>query len=344
LFDSSLCGLMVGETWVLPLVLIAVDSSASGRNALGDASLLKGFRMLRLMRMARVIRLLNALPELMVLIKGMRVAFRAVSCTVLLLLMIIYIFAVAFRQLTDDTPIGLETFPSVPTSMKFLLVQGTMPDLYESIIPIWHYNDFYAIVFLVFVLIVTLTIMNMLVGVLVGVVNTVTAVEKEQLMVHFVKSNLLELLKQDEDGLISRKEFVDLIQMPLAVRSFELMGVDVMGLVDLADFIFTSEEHTLTIGDFFELVMQFRGDNQATVKDIVDLRKCITLGLGALRSDLVATLGAIQANVADPCGESNAFASMQLSALSTVAVMAPMAGHGHGKHHSINRSSSHALY
>jgi len=288
-FDSGMCALMFGETWILPLVLVLVLGGGGGGSALGDASILKGFRMLRLMRMARVIRLLNALPELMVLVKGMRVACRAVSCTVLLLLLVVYIFAVALRQLTDGTEIGDESFPTVPISMRMLLVQGTMPDLYDAIMPIWENNHLYAMVFLMFVLVVTLTIMNMLVGVLVGVVNTVTAVEKEQLMVHFVKSNLLELLKEDEDGMITRQEFEKLIQVPLAVRSFDQMGVDVMGLVDLTDFIFTSEDHTLTFGDFFELIMQFRGDNQATVKDIVDLRKCVALGLAQLKADLLAT-------------------------------------------------------
>jgi len=52
------------------------------------------------------------------------------------------------------------------------------------------------------------------------------------------------------------------------------MGVDVFGLVDLTDFIFR-DGHALDFGEFMELVMQLRGSNQATVKDIVDLRKFI---------------------------------------------------------------------
>lgn len=288
-FDAILCAMMVAQTWVLTAVVsLSEAGSSSGPR---DPSVLKLFRMLRLLRMARVIHILNALPELMVLIKGMQVACRAVSCTVLLLLVIIYVFAVAFRQLTYGTPVGDETFPSVLISMRFLLIQGTMPDLHDAIIPIWEDNHFYAVFFMFFVLIVTITVMNMLVGVLFLTVNTVSTVEKEQLMVQFVKHNLLALLQEchadeDQDGNISRKEFDQLIQLPMAIRSFQSMGVDVVGLVDLADFIFKDDEHTLTIGDFFELVLQLRGSNQATVKDIVDLRKCVGLEFGQLRAEL----------------------------------------------------------
>lgn len=280
-FDSVLCALMAGETWVLSLVMLMFGAASGG---MGDASLLKAFKLVRLVRMARVIRLLNALPELMVVIKGMAVATRAVSCTVLLMLLIIYVFAVAFRQLSDDSAFGDKHWPNVPTTMRYLLLQGTAPDLYHPAVEIWDENVFYALLFLFYILVVSITVMNMLVGVLVGVVNTVAAVEKEQLMVNFVQTNLCSLLEnqkidRDNSGTISRDEFEDLIQLPEAMRSLTQMGVDVVGLVDLADFIFQDyhyKDREIPFADFMELIMQLRGSNQATVKDIVDLRKFIT--------------------------------------------------------------------
>jgi len=161
-----------------------------------------------------------------------------------------------------------------------------MPDLFDAMMTIWSVSDVYAVILMVFILIVSFTVMNMLVGILVGVVNTVSQVEKEGLMVNFVKTNLFELIDKDHSGKINRQEFDELLQIPQAIRSFDSMGVDVVALVDLADFIFREDHPNLEVGEFFDIVMQLRGDNQATVKDIVDLRKCVTVGLGQLHEDL----------------------------------------------------------
>lgn len=298
IFDTLLAALMAAETWLLTLVLL-VAGGGSSEVTMGDTSLLKGFRLVRLVRMARVIRLLNALPELMVMIKGMFVAVRAVSCTILLMMMIIYCFAVLFRQLTDGTDIGKSKFTTVPDSVRFLLLDGTLPDLAVTTNEIWDESLFFALIYLVFILVVSITVMNMLVGVLVGVVNTVATVEKEQLMVSFVKQNLLLCLQggvkgecgnikqvdMNGDQAISKDEFDVLITLPQAIRSFEQMGVDVVGLVDLADYIF-KETPSLPFVDFMEICMQLRGTNQATVKDVVDLRKFINMEMRALHSEL----------------------------------------------------------
>jgi len=278
---------------------------------------------------------LNALPELMILIKGMFVATRAVSCTVLLMLMIIYVFAVLFRQLTDGTELGATVFPSVTASMRFLMLSACIPDLTDVTNEIWEHGWGFAAVFMFFVLVVTITVMNMLVGVLVGVVDTVAIVEREQMMVNFVKSNLLtmldvckqrameegcetsrqphmsaqltpeagseaasggftkrqslritkEQLAEEDNREITRSEFDILITLPLAIRSLDTMGVDVVGLVDLADFIFKDTEK-LEFIDFMELIMSLRGTNQATVKDIVDLRKFIVTEMKVLHAEL----------------------------------------------------------
>merc|ERR1740129_2739166 len=92
------------ETWVMSAVALFFvdDGGASG----GDASLLRVARLLRLSRMARMARLLRALPELMIMIRGMIAATRSVFFTLCLLWICLYVFAIAFTQLTANTPIG----------------------------------------------------------------------------------------------------------------------------------------------------------------------------------------------------------------------------------------------
>merc|ERR1712025_1052586 len=69
-------------------------------------------------------------------------------------------------------------------------------------------------------------------------------------------------------------EFQELMVRPDAVRMMASVGVDVIALADFSDFLFADNEH-ITFLALLELVLQLRGTNQATVKDIVDLRKFI---------------------------------------------------------------------
>merc|ERR1719464_2420800 len=102
--------------------------SAGETAGLGDASILRMARLMRLTRMARMARLFRAMPELLILIKGMVSATRSVFFTLCLLAILLYIFAIAFTQLLDETPAGLRYFPKVFTSMHTLLLEGTLLD------------------------------------------------------------------------------------------------------------------------------------------------------------------------------------------------------------------------
>jgi len=95
-----------------------------------------------------------------------------------------------------------------------------------------------------------------------------------------VKSQLLGIMDNstfDKDGnkCISKQEFETLLLMPEGARIIEGVGVDVVGLVDFMDEIF-KDGLELSFPDFMELVLQLRSQNQATVRDIIELRKLIS--------------------------------------------------------------------
>lgn len=301
-FDSVLVVLMVFETWVMFAILkIMESSSSSGSMAsserLGDASVLKLLRLLRLTRMARMVRLLRAMPELMILIKGMAVAMRSVFFTLCLLMVIIYIFGIAFAQLTYNTGVGDQYFSNVPDAMNSLLLYGTLLEDTPDVVNACGDEHFgLRALFLLFILLASLTVMNMLVGVLVEVVSVVSSVEKEQLQVNFVKTRLFQMTEQmdaNRDGLISKYEFEMLLQNPEAARALRDVGVDVVGLVDFHDFLF-QDAPDLTFANFMEVVLSLRGTNRATVKDIVDLRKFLSMELGRLSMAVNRELHLIQ--------------------------------------------------
>jgi len=283
MFDTILVSLMIFETWVFE-ILIALGHSGNGSVGVSP-DMLKLLRLLRLTRMARMARLLRWVPELMILLKGLWLASKSVFFTLVLLVLTVYLFALVFRQITDSTPIGDQYFPSVWTAFLSLLLKGTLPDLADWVNEVGRENLFLAALLMVFILFATLTVMNMLVGVLVEVVANVSTMENETMMVNMVRAKMLlmiEKLELDKDGngTLSKAEFEQLLVLPEAAQFMQSVGVDVVGLVEFSDFIFKEKE--LTFPDFVELVLQLRGSNQATVKDIVDMRKQMTAEFEAM--------------------------------------------------------------
>lgn len=294
-FDTLLVFMMIMETWALTAGMLLAGSAGSS-GGLGNASILRMARLARLTRMARMARLLRAMPELMILIKGITTATRSVFFTLCLLLMLLYIFGIAFTQLLVDTDVGDMYFRDIGHSMYTLLVAGTLMDNIGGVLKkLCESGWVYGSLFMLFVLLATVTVLNMLIGVLCEVVSTVAAVEKETMVVNFVKTKLLavlESLDEDGSGTISKDEFMSVLDQKAAVEALDECGVDVEGIYEFADFIFTDEDSAsnadreLAFNEFIEIMLQFRGTNVATVKDIVDLTKFVKTKLVACTGDM----------------------------------------------------------
>merc|ERR1719482_1395006 len=104
---------MVAETWILSTI-VTLAQGGGGSSIFGNASVLKIFRLMRLTRMARMAKLLWAIPELVILIKGILTAARSVFFTLMLLVILLYLYAIVFRQITKGSPFGEEFYPSIP--------------------------------------------------------------------------------------------------------------------------------------------------------------------------------------------------------------------------------------
>eukprot|EP00929_Paragymnodinium_shiwhaense_P068413 TRINITY_DN3439_c0_g1_i1.p1 TRINITY_DN3439_c0_g1~~TRINITY_DN3439_c0_g1_i1.p1 ORF type:complete len:989 (-),score=223.09 TRINITY_DN3439_c0_g1_i1:260-3226(-) len=313
--DFSLVVVLILETWVVTLVVkLATLSGEEISNGLKNMSIVRMLRLLRLARMARLARLIRALPELMILIKGMIMAMRTVFFTIILLSLVIYIFAIVMTQTASNTAMGQMFFADVGTSASTLLLHGCFVDDFAEIVKeAGRENLLFAAVLVVFVLVASLTIMNMLVGVLVEVVSVTASVEKEELQVGWVKQRIektLASLDSDSDGAISREEFKQLLYEPTAAKALHEVGVDVVSLVDYANYIF-EEGDVLSFADFMECVLQLRGQNTATVKDIVDLRKVVVQEVSQLKLNLEAHLSQMNGNYLSQMGELSAQAEVR---------------------------------
>merc|ERR1712087_407369 len=80
----------------------------------------------------------------------------------------------------------------------------------------------------------------------------------------------------NDDEEISKAEFERLLTGSTGVpQALQSVGVDVVGLVDFIDFIF-EERVPLSLERFMDIILQLRGGNRASVKDLVELRKWLT--------------------------------------------------------------------
>lgn len=289
-FDSILVFLMVGETFVVTMLLLIISQDGPTSFGFGNAGILRLFRLLRLTRMARMLR---SMPELMILIKGMAAATTSVFFIMCLQLILLYVFAIAFTQLAADTQMGAYYFPNVLHSMYTLLLYGTFLDNLSTFCDeVGAESGLCLALIFVFVLLSACTVLNMLIGILCEVVNTVTTVEKEEMTVLFVTNKLqkvLDELDSNNDGQLSKEEFEHILQVPAAARALEEVGVDPVSIVDCGNFIFGEGGGTdLPFKKFMEVLLTLRADNKCTLRDIISLRGQVKRQLDSLVHRLCA--------------------------------------------------------
>jgi voltage-gated sodium channel len=285
-FDFILVFTMVLETWVVTLAMTVLAKDGSGMGNSGGASVLRMFRMAKMGRVARMARILRAVPELVVLLKTIGVASRSVFFFLLFWTIIIYIFGLGLRQVTKGTDAGERYFASVPEAMNSLLLQGIVPAQASFIDDLAEDNYLLWPIIIAFLVLVSITVMNMLIGVLVEVVGVVASTEKEKMLVLGVKHDLTMAMEMQGLSItrpFPQDEFVRVLLHPDMLSVLLNIGVDPVSIVETTEFIYADLEKDaeskgvpspgLRFEDFIEIVLKMRGKNPATVKDVKELTR-----------------------------------------------------------------------
>merc|ERR1712217_919912 len=190
--------------------------------------------------------------------------------------------------------------------MSTLLLDGILPHNAKLVSSMNGANPVMSValtlLMLSFIIFTTLTVMNMLLGVLVEVVNVVASTEKEGMAVSAVNYELKEAMLHlghptDATAIITKTQFLELLSQPEVASILQSVGVDVLGLMDMSDVIFedkaadhkatcqhvrsdvgnivgnfvsnvAADREGLTFADFVEVILNMRGTNPATVKDV----------------------------------------------------------------------------
>jgi len=290
-FDSVLVALMVWETYIFVAVYLLMGGGINS-GGLKRLAIFRLFRLLRLTRVARMARLLRSVPELLVLSKAMLMALRSLGATLTLLMLVIYVFSIMFTQLLCDSEIGIGYFQTIPQTFNTLLMMGVFTEQREFFTHMLSGGFTYYLLMMAYILVGSYTVLNMLIGVICEVISDVANREREDIMIEDLRIKIGTISSlfahgaddpEEDEPMICKKAFVELMNHQEATQALNEVGVDVVALVELADFIFP-KTGKVALSKFMQLMLQFRGSNQATVKDIVDMRKYVLSELHELES------------------------------------------------------------
>jgi hypothetical protein len=272
-FDSTLVALYALD----PFVLTIVAAASGGADLPFPTSIL---RLFRLARLTRLVRMLRSFPELVIMVKGMLTAVASVMYCLGLLIMITYVFSIALTQISDREYEGgvWETYyTSVPHAMYTLAVYGLFGDnLAEFCDMNRAENTACLIIVTIYVILASMTVLNMLIGILCQVISSVAIAERESIMVDQVHSefeSILKTLDKDNNGTVGWQEFQVILTSQVALKALEGVGVDPEGFIDAAEDSFFEDgaEKEVTFDALMRMILDCRGGQNAMVSDVIKL-------------------------------------------------------------------------
>lgn len=234
-------------------------------------------RLLRLLRLTRMARLMRSLPELLTMIKGMKASARAVGSSLFMVAMLIYVFAIVLHMALNDDERMDDYFGTLGMCMWTLLVDGTLMDSTGVVLAKLRDNGEFTsalalIVFMAFILLSAMTVMNMLIGVLCEVVSTVAQNEKDEAAIRVMKESILVQLKRfdvNNNGCISMEELTDVMQDPQAREVLTSLEVDIGYLMELQLLLYSDKTSEVRIQTIMDLMLASRGDMPTSVAHLV---------------------------------------------------------------------------
>eukprot|EP00435_Cladocopium_sp_Y103_P070313 s574_g35.t1 len=280
-FDLLLVTLMVAETWIVPLIFNLLRLNEQDLANAVNIDFLRVLRLVRILRLSRMAKLLRAVPELVIIIKGIGFAARSVLVFFLLWTMIIYVFAIVLRQTTAGYDFGTKRFSTVSHAMVTLFLSGIVPGQADLVDEAGYAHWAFWLILVFFVLLASVTIMYMLVGVLVEVMTVISSTEKEGMTVSYVATSLRAIMHQlnySTEVPLSQREFQQLLREEEVDRLLRDIGVDVVALADTAEVIyedFSKHGMSMDFTNLMDTILNLRGKNTATVKDVKEQSRVI---------------------------------------------------------------------
>lgn len=273
-FDAFLVSSMILDTWIIMPTLY----SMGGKVTIPTQPL----RMLRLFKLTRMARLMKTFPELITMIKGLVRSLRAISSSMILVGLMIYVWAIMMHMLLKDEKKYNDTtweewqlgFGTMTQCMWTLLVDGTlMLDNTQPLITGLLFHDKFhfvlaGIAFLAYSLLSALLILQMLIGVLCEVVSQVNQEQRDAAALGLVRQELLgELTKfAGDDGKISQEELFEVMNNPKSRALLKRLNINLAYLLELQKMMFARPGQLVSIKAVLQLMVMCRGNMLTTVE------------------------------------------------------------------------------
>jgi len=263
-FDFSLVCTGALSLYVIGPIL---DHISTGNPSLKDSmGGLLVMRMLRLFRLARALRVLVMFKTLWMLVRGLIGSAETITYTFGLILLILYIFACMALELitkkmkTDGPPevqlLVQERFPNMMVTMLTLMQFVSMDSISSIYFPLVMYDPTLIFFFLPFILVVSISLMNLVTAVIVeGAIEQGKQDREAQSRYKMHAFNkILPSLRAlfhdcdvDQNGTVTLKELNDapeelrkkleeVMQADSLTELFEMVDVDESGEVDIDEF------------------------------------------------------------------------------------------------------------
>jgi len=293
---------MILDTWVLMPVLMIIGG--------GVTIPTQPLRMLRLFKLTRMARLMKAFPELITMIKGLVRSLRAISSSMILVGLMVYVWAIMMHMLLkeeeefnenmwDEWSLG---FSTITKCIWTLLMDGTfMLDNAGPLMTVLLFHEQFNFVlagafFIMYTLLSAMLILQMLIGVLCDVVSRVGSEQRDSVAIGLVKQELLEDLKRFDggDGKISQEELKSVMHNPKSKAILRKLNINRGFLLELQKMMFQTPGQQVTIKSVLELMIMCRGDQPTTVEAMSGGILSIIHELGGIRKILEADLEGVE--------------------------------------------------
>jgi voltage-gated sodium channel len=275
----------------ISLILMSVTNPGSD----GDSfvGMLTTLRTIRLLRLCRVLRLFRFFKELWILAQGIIQATRALGWVMVLLLMVLFICAIFMTRTLGQDPTTLreiegdacnylddedsmsdackitEYFGSVLRSMLTLFIVMTLegwPDIAR--VTMHHYSPYMAFVFVGFIMVVNITLLNLVTGIIVENVLTISRQDeleklnlqqKERQNRLKTLENVFRMADVDNSGDVSKSEFENSIQDKEVINQLMSIDITVLDAEDLFQILDVDGSGSISLTEFIEGFSRVKG-------------------------------------------------------------------------------------
>lgn len=281
LCDFFLVILAITDTWILSLIIQSKE---------GNLRALSTLRVIRMMRLARLIRLLRSFKELWLIVNGLIESMKTLFWVSLLLVLVLYVCGIfltmhvgkndliymEYKKLSGGWDYQVY-FGTVPASMYTLFQMVTLENWADGVARhVVSNQPMMALFFLVFLLLTTFGLLNLVVGVIVE--NTLTAAanneekikrqqEKDRARTLEYLREIFELADEDKSGTLELEEFRNALEDPEVLKKLRMVDLPVQEAEALFMVLDADGSGSLSVDEFIGGCLRLKGN--AKSKDLL---------------------------------------------------------------------------